>query len=134
MPIFTAYFNNTVYWIPYIVYVLIEYLFVLLQALVMVTLAVMLAVITRSASISMAVSLFAYLAFPALLKMAYPYLGSPAILKYVLFGNLDLGQYLNSSVTVPYAPLWVSVLVIAAWWFIMRRIAYGVFKKREIRE
>lgn len=134
MPIFTTYFNGNVLWMPYIVFILVKYLLVLLQAWVMVSMAVMLAVITRSSSISMAISLGAYLFLRSLLNMVYTTLSAPGFLKYMLFGNLDLTQYLTNTAEVPYAPWWVSLLVIVCWWFAMRRIAYAVFKRREIRE
>lgn len=134
MPIFTTYFAGNVYWMPYIVFILIKYLFVLMQAIVMVTLTVMLAVVTRSTSISMAVSMGAYLILPPVLELVYPALGSPSIFKYILFGNLDWSQYLINDVGIPYAPWWVSLIVVFAWWFIMRRIVYFTFKHREIRE
>ena len=134
MPIFTTYFSGNVYWMPYIVFILIKYLFVLMQAVVMVTLTVMLAVLTHSISISMAVSMGAYLILPPVLELVYPALGGSSIFKYILFGNLDWGQYLINDIGIPYAPWWVSLIVVFAWWFIMRRVAYFTFKHHEIRE
>lgn len=134
MPIFTTYFFGNVYWLPYIVFILIKYLFVFVQAVVMVTMAVMLAVLTRSTSISSAVSLGAYLILPAVMQLVYPALDGPFIFKYILFGNLEWSQYLINELAVPYAPWWVSLIVVFVWWFVMRRISYFVFKHREVRE
>ena len=79
-------------------------------------------------------SLGAYLILPAVMQLVYPALDGPFIFKYILFGNLEWSQYLINELAVPYAPWWVSLIVVFVWWFVMRRISYFVFKHREVRE
>ncbi|MBQ7063653.1 MAG: ABC transporter permease [Firmicutes bacterium] len=131
---FMSWQNNTVYWVPYLAYVGIRYLLILLEAYVMIALTAALAVISHSIAVSSIITTLAYFLLPGVLELVYRNLDRPAVLNYLLFGNLNLTNYLTNAGGFPYTTVLISLAIVLGAWFIFKRISYIVFRCSEIRE
>ena len=131
-PVYMTVVKGTVYWVPYFAAVLLRYLAVFVQAVIMVTFAVMVSVLVRSSSVAVFSGLFAYLILPQIVRMMYSYFGKFFVLRYEMFVNLDLTRIAGNLPPVTFAEWWAASLIVIVWWFIFRRVSYAVYKRQEI--
>ncbi len=131
-PVYMTVVKGTVYWVPYFAAVLLRYLAVFVQAVIMVTFAVMVSVLVRSSSVAVFSGLFAYLILPQIVRMMYSYFGKFFVLRYEMFVNLDLTRIAGNLPPVTFAEWWAAALIVIVWWFIFRRVSYAVYKRQEI--
>jgi ABC-2 type transport system permease protein len=104
------------------------YLFQAVQMIMVVTLAFMISVLTRSSSISIALSVGIMFAGTSIVG----FLAQFNWAKYYLFENTDLTQYLTGSPNVPGMTLPFSITVILVYFILFNALSWTVFKKKDV--
>ena len=73
----------------------------------------MFATLTESVAVPLLVMTILSLAGPAIYSTIYTYVYPAAILRYMLFGNLELVQYIQGDLIAPYPNYITSIIVLA---------------------
>ncbi|KIL38121.1 hypothetical protein SD70_28415 [Gordoniibacillus kamchatkensis] len=107
---------------------IVTYLYQAVQMIMVVTLAFMISVLTRSSSISIALSVGIMFAGTSIVG----FLAQFNWAKYYLFENTDLTQYLTGSPNVHGMTLPFSVTVIIVYFILFNALAWTVFKKKDV--
>jgi len=104
------------------------YLFQAVQMVMVVTLAFMISVLTRSSSISIALSVGIMFAGTSIVG----FLAQFNWAKYYLFENTDLTQYLAGSPNIPGMTMTFSIAVIIVYFIIFNVFSWTVFTKKDV--
>ncbi|QKI83016.1 ABC-2 type transport system permease protein [Kroppenstedtia eburnea] len=98
--------------------------------LMMVTFAFMISTVFRNSSLAIGLAIF--LMFAGTNAVAILSFQGYEWVKYILFANTDLSQYLEGQPLVKGMTLSFSVTVLAVYFFIFNAISWIVFKKRDV--
>lgn len=98
--------------------------------LMMVTFAFMISTVFRSSSLAIGLAIF--LMFAGTNAVGILSLQGYEWVKYILFANTDLSQYLEGEPLIKGMTLPFSVTVLAVYFFIFNAISWIVFKKRDV--
>lgn len=135
-------FGHTLH-LPYLLYVLLKYIILILPVLVYGALALMLSAVTRKGAVAISVSLVLMyggsMVMTILTQLAMQYGTIPGV-KFLVFANTELGNYLPSvggSIAMPALDgtmtLGFSLAVLAAYLFCFMWVARDSFCRRDIK-
>lgn len=132
-PAYLSFTGSGIVSIPFLAFSAMGFGVGLLEALVMGTIALLIGTISRSSALSIGLSLFAALVGPMGVRIFYSAIYPFAPLKFVLFGNFDLMQYVTNTVSAPYATAGQSMLTILAYWTVSVLLCFMTFSRKEIK-
>lgn len=113
VPSFIAYIHGRMIEIPFHLYIVIHYLLEAFKIGVVAIITLMFATLTESVAVPLLVMTILSLAGPAIYSTIYTYVYPAAILRYMLFGNLELVQYIQGELIAPYPNYITSIIVLA---------------------
>jgi len=111
-----------------IAYWLMQYGFLVIQMILTVTIAFMISAIFRSSALAITISLLAYIVGSTLVGA----LSSFAWVKYILFANTDLTQYVVGGPHIKGMTLGFSITMLIAYFLVMSVLSWIVFVKRDV--
>lgn len=132
-PAYLSFTGSGIVSIPFLAFSAFGFGVGLLEALVMGTIALLIGTISHSSALSIGLSLFAALVGPMGVRIFYSAIYPFAPLKFVLFGNFDLMQYVTNTVSAPYASAGQSILTILAYWAVSLLLCFMTFSRRDIK-
>jgi len=109
-------------------YLLMQYGFLLVQIVIVATIAFMISTIFRSSALAITISLLAFLIGRTLVEA----LSSYSWVKYILFANTDLSQFVVNGPTIHGLTLGFSITMLVAYFIVMMGLAWGFFVKRDV--
>ncbi|QYR20597.1 ABC transporter permease [Paenibacillus sp. sptzw28] len=116
--------------LPPLAYMLLYYVYQSVALVITVTLSFMLSTIFRSGGLAIGLSLFVLLAggtITGLLSML-----DYSWIKYILFINMNLTQYLNQTPTIQGMTLGFSLSVLAVYYAVFIALTWLIFNKRDV--
>ncbi|NLK95344.1 MAG: ABC transporter permease subunit [Clostridiales bacterium] len=112
-----------------IIYLLQNYLSILLELIIYISLAFMVSVIIKSSSIAITISMGMLLIGPSLAM----YLADKfEWIKYSLFTNTDIIQYIDMSPTVNGTTMGFSLCILAVYFIVFHICSFFIFTKRDV--
>ncbi|GMA64312.1 ABC transporter permease [Alicyclobacillus fastidiosus] len=127
-PFFYTGVHQTIQHMPTIAYLLMQYGFLLVQIVLMSTIAFMISAIFRSSALAITISLLAFLVGSTLVKV----LSSYSWAKYILFANTDLSQFVINGPSIKGLTLGFSITMLVVYFFVMNVLAWIFFVKRDV--
>lgn len=109
-------------------YVLTNYGYFLVQMIITALIAFMISTIFRSGALAITVSILAYLVGSTLVQA----LSSYHWIRFVLFANTNLSQYVFGGPTIPGLTLTFSITMLAAYFVVMAGLSWWVFVRRDV--
>lgn len=109
-------------------YLLMQYGFLLVQIVVVATIAFMISTIFRSSALAITISLLAFLIGNTLVAA----LSSYSWVKYILFANTDLSQFVENGPAIHGLTLGFSITMLVAYFVVMNVLAWWFFTKRDV--
>jgi len=109
-------------------YILIGYAFELVAGIMTVTIAFMISAVFRSSALAIAISIVTLFVGNTLVQL----LSSFSWVKYVLFANTDLMQYMTGGPTIAGMTMGFSITVMVAYFVVLNGISWLVFAKRDV--
>lgn len=109
-------------------YLLMQYGFLFIQIVITATIALMISSIFRSSALAITISLLAFLIGSTLVRA----LSSYHWVKYVLFANTDLSQFVVGGPSIKGLTLGFSVTMLIAYFIVMMGLAWIVFLRRDV--
>ncbi len=125
---YLQYTNGHVHETSWVLYVFKQYGYSGIALIMMVTLAATISSIFRSSAISIGLSIFLLMAGSAIVS----FLSGYSWVKYVLFANLDLSQYLGGTPLRQDMSLGFSVGVLVVYYLIFIVLGWLFFTKRDV--
>ena len=132
VPAFIGVIHGRVIKIPFHLYILIHYFLEAFKIGVVSIITLMLATVTESVAVPLLVMVVLSLAGPAVYSTIYTYLYPAKILRYMLFGNLELIQYIEGNYIAPYPNYITSIIVITFCTLAALIIYFADFKYKEM--
>lgn len=120
--------NHAVSQMSTISYLLMQYGFLLVQIVIMATIAFMISAIFRSSALALTISLLAFLVGRTLVQALSRY----SWVKYILFANTDLSQFVVGGPTISGLTLGFSITVLVVYFVVMNVLAWRFFVKRDV--
>ena len=111
-----------------LLHILTTYGYGCVSLLMMVTFAFTISTVTRNNSLAVGISLFLMFSGSMLVEILKNY----SWVKYILFANTDLTQYINGTPVIAGMTISFSLTVLAAYFIIFNAISWIVFSKRDI--
>ncbi|MCY0869038.1 MAG: ABC transporter permease, partial [Firmicutes bacterium] len=109
-------------------YLLMMYGFLLIQALMMITIAFMISSIFRSSALAITISLLAYLVGNTLVAALSSYSWD----KLILFADTNLSQFVVNGPSIQGLTLGFAITVLVAYFVVMNVLSWLVFVKRDV--
>lgn len=109
-------------------YGLMQYGFLMIQVIVTVTIAFMISAIFRSSALAITISILAFLIGVSLVQA----LSSYAWVKYILFANTDLSQYVVGGPVIHGMTAGFSITMLIAYFVVMIGLSWLIFLKRDV--
>jgi ABC-2 type transport system permease protein len=109
-------------------YLLMNYGFFLINMVVTATIAFMLSTIFRSSALSITVAILVFLVGNTLVKALSQY----HWMKYVLFANTNLTQYVAGGPTIKGMTLGFSITMLVVYFVVMLGLSWWTFVKRDV--
>jgi ABC-2 type transport system permease protein len=125
---YLQYSGGHVHETSWVLYVFKQYGYGCITLIMMVTLAAAISAIFRSSAVSIGLSIFLLMAGSAIVS----FLSGYAWVKYVLFANLDLSQYLGGTPLRQDMSLGFSVGVLIVYYLIFILLGWLFFTKRDV--
>lgn len=94
----------------------------------MVTFAFMISTVFRSSSLAIGISLFLMFTGPQIIQL----LGQYEWVKYILFANTNLQQYVDGAPVVEGMTMTFSVIMLTIYFFLFTGISWIIFNKRDV--
>ncbi len=123
LPSYVSNLRNNIIEFPFHTYIFMNYALEALKIVVMIVITLMFSTITESASGPGLIMLVLSLAGAQIFQALYEYIYPAKALRYLLFGNLNLIQYIQGSWVAPYPSAITSIVVI----FIVTLLALFVY-------
>jgi ABC-2 type transport system permease protein len=120
--------HGTATQMPAVGYLLMMYGFLLIQAVMMITIAFMISTIFRSSALAITISLLAYLVGNTVVAA----LGSYSWDKLILFADTNLAQFVVKGPTVQGLTLGFAIVTLIAYFVVMNALSWWVFVKRDV--
>lgn len=125
---YLAYTNGNVNEVNMVVHVIKTYGYGCVNLLMMVTFAFMVSAVFRNNSLAVGISLFLMFTGNILIGLLRQY----GWVKYVLFANTDLTQYVDGTPLVKGMTMTFSLIVLAVYFIIFNATSWIVFSKRDV--
>lgn len=109
-------------------YLLMQYGFLLIQIIMMATIAFMISAIFRSSALAITISLLAFLVGNTLVQV----LSSYSWVKYILFANTDLSQFVENGPAIHGLTLGFSITMLVIYFLVMNALSWFIFLKRDV--
>lgn len=109
-------------------YLLMQYGFLLIQIVITATIALMISSIFRSSALSITISLLAFLIGSTLVRALSGY----HWVKYILFANTDLSQFVVNGPSIKGLTLNFSITMLIVYFIVMIGLAWIVFLRRDV--
>lgn len=109
-------------------FLLMQYGFLMIQVVVTATIAFMISSIFRSSALAITVSLLAFLVGSALVQA----LSGFGWVKYILFANTNLSQFVVNGPMISGLTLQFSIVVLVGYYLVMNALAWGFFVRRDV--
>ncbi|QQE78861.1 ABC transporter permease [Alicyclobacillus sp. SO9] len=113
---------------PTVAYLLMQYGFMLVQLILMATIAFMISSIFRSSALAITISLLAFVVGRVLVQALLSY----HWVKYILFTNSDLSQFVVNGPMVKGLTLGFSLTMVIAYFVVMNLLAWLFFVRRDV--
>ncbi|MCL6446394.1 MAG: ABC transporter permease, partial [Alicyclobacillus sp.] len=111
-----------------VAFLLMQYGFLLIQIVITATIAFMISAIFRSSALAITISLLAFVVGNTIVHA----LSSYHWVKYILFANTDLSQYVVNGPQIQGLTLGFSITMLIAYFVVMMALAWAVFLKRDV--
>ncbi len=131
-PAFISFIHGRIVEIPFHLYIVVHYFLEAFKICIVSVITLMFATLTESVAVPMLVMLLLSLAGPAIYSTIYTYVYPAGILRYMLFGNLELIQYIQSTPIAPYPNYITSLIVIAFCSLVSLILYFTTFKYKEL--
>lgn len=125
---YLTYRNGSVVEQPMLGYIISLFSYKSIEILMMATLAFMISTVFRSSALAIGFSLFLMFTGPQFVQL----LSSYEWVKYILFANTNLMQYINGVPIVEGMTMAFSVVVLVIYFALFIAIAWSVFKWRDV--
>lgn len=109
-------------------YLMMQYGFLLIKMVMIVTIAFMISAIFRSSALAITISLLAFIVGSTIVQALSSYSWS----KYILFANTDLSQYVINGPSISGMTLQFSIIMLVIYFFVMNLLAWIFFVKRDV--
>lgn len=110
-------------------YVLMQYGFLFVQIIIMMTIAFMISAIFRSSALAITISILAFVIGSVLVQELARYY---SWVKYILFANTDLSQYFVGGPVIHGSTLGFSITMLALYFIVMMVLSWILFAKRDV--
>lgn len=111
-------------------YVFMQYGFLLIQIVIVSTIAFMISTIFRNSAVAITLSILAYLLGNSICRVLAEY--GFQWTKYILFSNMDFSQYVVGGPLVNGMTAWFSVGMVVAYFLVMNVLTWWIFMKRDV--
>jgi len=125
---FLAYTNGSVHEVNMIWHIFTTYGYGCVSLLMMMTFAFAISTVFRNNALAVGISLFLMFSGNMLVNLLKNY----SWVKYILFANTDLTQYINGTPVVSGMTMSFSLIVLAAYFVIFNATSWIVFSKRDV--
>lgn len=109
-------------------YLLMDYGFLFIEIIMTATIAFMISTIFRSSTLAITISILAFLVGNTLVAA----LSSFSWVKYILFANLDLSQYVRGGPRIEGMTLGFSIAMLLIYFVVMNALSWLIFIKRDV--
>lgn len=120
--------QQTIQHMPAIAYLAMQYGFLLVQILLMSTIAFMISTIFRSSALAITIALLSFLIGNVLVRALSSYNWD----KFILFANTDLSQFVVGGPTIKGLTLGFSITMLAVYFIVMNVLAWIFFVRRDV--
>lgn len=120
--------HQTIQQMSVLSYVLMQYGFLWIQIVMTATIAFMISAIFRSSALAITISLLAFLIGSTVVSA----LSSYSWVKYILFANTDLSQFVVNGPSIQGLTLGFSISILVAYFIVMNILAWVFFVKRDV--
>jgi len=125
---FLAYTDGVVHEVNMMWHILTTYGYGCVSLLMMVTFAFTISTVSRNNSLAVGISIFSMFTGSILVSLLKDY----SWVKYILFANTDLTQYINGIPVVSGMTMSFSLIVLAVYFVIFNATSWLVFSKRDV--
>ncbi|WP_243454622.1 ABC transporter permease [Desulfosporosinus fructosivorans] len=125
---FLAYTDGAVHEVNMLWHIFTTYGYGCVSLLMMVTFAFAISTVTRNNSLAVGISLFLMFTGSMIVNLLKDY----SWVKYILFANTDLTQYINGTPLVSGMTMSFSLIVLAVYFVIFNTTSWLVFGKRDV--
>jgi len=125
---FLAYTDGAVHEVNMLWHIFTTYGYGCVSLLMMVTFAFAISTVTRNNSLAVGISLFLMFTGSMIVNLLKDY----SWVKYILFANTDLTQYINGTPMVSGMTMSFSLIVLAVYFVIFNTTSWLVFSKRDV--
>ncbi|MHB8075367.1 ABC transporter permease [Desulfosporosinus fructosivorans] len=125
---FLAYTDGAVHEVNMLWHIFTTYGYGCVSLLMMVTFAFAISTVTRNNSLAVGISLFLMFTGSMIVNLLKDY----SWVKYILFANTDLTQYINGTPLVSGMTMSFSLIVLAVYFVIFNTTSWLVFSKRDV--
>ena len=112
VPAFISFIHGRIFEIPFHLYLFIHFFLEAFKIAVVSIITLTFATLTESVAVPLLVMMVLSLVGPAIYSTVYTYLYPAKILRYMLFGNLELIQYIEGTPIAPYPTYITSIIVL----------------------
>lgn len=131
-PTFIANVRGHIIEIPFTFYMILMYGMECMQIVIVSIITLTISTVTQSYMVPSGIMLCLSLFGEQVLEIVYNYVFPIKIFRYMLFGNMNLMQYITGKVKAPYASAATSVIVIAIYVLLALLIYFRSFSRKEI--
>jgi ABC-2 type transport system permease protein len=103
-----------------------------INLLMMVTLAFMISTVFRSSSLAIGIGVFLMFAGNMIVMILSNFEWSRGFVKYILFANVDLTQYISGTPVIEGMTMTFSIIVLVVYYCIFQFISFFGFAKRDV--
>jgi len=111
-----------------VLYLLMNYGFLFIRIVMTATIAFMISTIFRSSTLAITISILAFLVGNTLVGA----LSSFSWVKYILFANMDLSQYVQGGPRIQGMTLGFSIVMLLLYFIVMNTLSWFIFIKRDV--
>lgn len=131
-PALVAYIKGHIIEIPFTVYVMMIYGIECMKIIIVSVITLTLSTVTQSYMVPTGIMLILSLFGQQVLEIVYNYVYPLKLFRYLLFGNMNLMQYITGELTAPYPSALTSIIVIIVYMLLTLLVYFRSFSRKEI--
>lgn len=131
-PVYITYLKGHIIEIPFSIYIVFVFGCECARAVIVSIFSLMLSTVTQSFIIPTGVMVFLSLIGGYVLQIVYTFIYPLKLFRYLLFGNLNLMQYITGDLVAPYASATTSLFVLLLYVLVALVIYFRNFSRKEI--